>query len=792
MTTFKSIGNYIKASQGILQLDLSIYYKQVAEIRAFHKTLETDREEALQIRASNLKKKIRKGMAPKQLLIEAYALVLEVCKRILGPEAYDVQLIGAIALHEGKLIEMKTGEGKTLAAVFPAFLQALSGKGVHIMTFNDYLARRDAEWMAGVYQFLGLSVASINEDMTIEEKRKAYAADITYGTAKEIGFDYLRSFIAYQESELVLRPFHFAIIDEADALLIDEARNPLVLAGDILETTIDPQEIAALAAGLRKEKDFEINKYSRNVFITEQGMETLEKKLNITNLASAEHNPLLSAINLALHARELLKKDIDYVIRDNSIKLVDELTGRIVADRKWRNGLQTAVEAKEGLSIQNEGNILNSITIQHFILQYPKRAGMTATAHQSIEHFLDHYGMKVLVIPPNKSNQRIDHADRIFNTKKAKYEALIKEIKTVHETGRPILVGTLTVKESEELADLIGENAIPCNVLNAKNDELEAGIIAEAGKLGAVTISTNMAGRGTDILLGGKDQKQRAQVIELGGLYVIGTNRHESERIDMQLRGRSGRQGDVGSSRFFISLEDDLMLRYQLASVLPRKYKALKGDIEIREKGIRKFVSHIQKVIEDQSSELRRTLGVYNQMTEQQRKIVQSERQQLLLEQEVLISKIKSKAKQEHLSPNLTDKIKTAILFHYDRTWAMHLDDLQQVKEGIYMVRFGGQHPLHEFQKISDEIFQIFLEELDESIENCIKKILMNPDITIEELGIRKPSSTWTYVVNDNPFGNKLATMLLGNGNIGMQIDFISNFILALRAIFKKIKDRKK
>ncbi len=786
MTKFQKLGNFIKSSQGILETDFKGYKLQISKIHAFHQTIKGYSDQALQNLAKSLRANVKDHSDLDNILIKAYALVYEACHRQLGLKPYEVQIMGAIAMHKGRLVEMKTGEGKTLAAVFPAFLNALTGKGVHIMTFNDYLAKRDAEWMGKVYTFLGLSVAYIYEGMPLDEKRHAYQADITYGTAKEMGFDYLRSFIAYQKEELILRPFNFAIIDEADALLIDEARNPLVLAGDIFEADIDIKEISHLISKLKKDLDFEINKYGRNIFLTEKGLEKLEKQLGINNLLASEYNPLLSAINLAIHAKELLTKDIDYIIQNGQVKLVDEFTGRIVEDRKWRNGLQAAVEAKEGLEIQNEGIILNTITIRHFILQYPKRTGMTATAHQSIEHFLEHYGMKVIIIPPNKVNRRIDHPDEIFTTKKAKLNALLDEIKRVHKTQRPILVGTLTVLESQNIAQLLKTHHIQCNVLNAKNNELEARIIADAGKLGAITISTNMAGRGTDILLGGQDEKDKAAVIELGGLYVIGTNRHESERIDQQLRGRSGRQGDIGSSRFFISLEDDLMIRYKLWDVLPKKYKNLEGDLKIKEQGIRKFVTHIQKVIEDQSSEIRRTANIYAELTEHQRKIIQNERQKILLDDDYLYQIVEIKFQQE-----LIEKIRTIILFHYDRFWAMHLDELQQVKEGIYMVRFGGQLPLLEFQKTGDQIFQQLIEQLDQRIQKSCADFLNNPGQSLIELGIQKPSSTWTYVINDNPFGNKLATMLLGNSNIGMQIDFISGAMLFFLGLFQKFKKRK-
>ncbi|MCB0547076.1 MAG: DEAD/DEAH box helicase [Phaeodactylibacter sp.] len=770
--------------------------------------------------------KIKEGTSPEELMAPAYALVKEACIRRLGLEAYNVQLLAAIALHRCRLVEMQTGEGKTLAAVFPAFLNALSGKGVHILTFNDYLARRDAGWMGPVFEFLGLSVGFIQEGMAPAEKLRAYHCDITYATAKEAGFDYLRSFIAYDEQELVLRPFHYAIVDEADALLIDEARNPLVLAGDIIQTNLNYQEVANLAEKLHQGPDFDINNYSRNIFLTEAGIEKIEKAQHIDDLLSDEHYGLLSAVSLALHARMLLHKDIDYVVRDGKVKLVDEFTGRIVEDRKWRSGLQTAVEAKERLDIQSEGRILNAISLQHFINRYPRRAGMTATAQPAANEFMDNYGLGVVVIPPNKPCRRVDHPDEVFPTQAAKIKAIVEEVNRTHASGQPILIGTRTVKESEHLARAIQESGVPCQVLNAKNDELEAGIIAQAGTPGAVTISTNMAGRGTDIRLGGPDGKERKAVIQAGGLYVIGTNRHESLRVDQQLRGRAGRQGDFGQSRFFISLEDELMVTYKLKEVLPKRFRTgtrqdqagwldgviglIRGDkrqaghssepdrqptapakaeislSSIKDKRINLYIQHIQEVIEDQSSEMRRTLMLYSDLVEKQRQLIQEERQQILYGNGFL---------EEHFGfrgENIpASKLKMLVLYQYDRLWSEHLDYLQQVRDSIHLVRFGGQKPLLEFQRLADQQFQSLCERIDEEVREKASLLLANPELELQELGVRRPSSTWTYVVNDNPFGNKLATMLLDNANIGFQVDFISAAAFFVAGVFRKLFKKK-
>ncbi|MCB9264931.1 MAG: accessory Sec system translocase SecA2 [Lewinellaceae bacterium] len=757
------------------------------QLLRYHQGLKAKTDNELQQLARQLGAKAQRGAAPAELLLPAYALVKEACIRQLGLEAYDVQLLAAIALHHNKLVEMQTGEGKTLAAVFPAFLNALSGKGVHILTFNDYLARRDAAWMGPVYKFLGLRVGYIQEGMALEEKRLAYHCDITYATAKEVGFDYLRSFIAYDEQELVLRPFHYAIVDEADALLIDEARNPLVLAGDIIQTGLDYQLVARLAEKLEKGQDFDINDYSRNIFLTEKGIEKIEQALQIDNLLADENYTLLSAISLALHARMLLQKDIDYVVRNGQIKLVDEFTGRIVEGRKWRSGLQTAVEAKEGLEIQSEGHILNSISLQHFITRYPKRAGMTATAQPAASEFLNTYGLGVVVIPPNKPCRRVDHPDEVFTTQTAKIQAIIEEVQRAHAIGQPVLIGTRTVRESENLSGAIHKCGISCQVLNAKNDEQEAGIIARAGMPGAVTISTNMAGRGTDIILGGPDGQGREAVIRAGGLYVIGTNRHDSRRVDQQLRGRSGRQGDIGQSRFFISLEDGLMVKYKLNEVLPKRFRNLQAGQKINDRRINTFIRHIQEVIEDQASEMRRTLMLYSGLVEKQRQLIQGERQRLLLEPGFLEEHLKVKAESA-----IARKLRILSLNQYDRLWAEHLEYLQQVRDSIHLVRFGGQKPLVEFQRLADGQFQSLCDGIDEAVQEKTALLLANPNMELGELGIRRPASTWTYVVNDNPFGNKLATMLLDNANIGFHADPISAMVLFFVGIFRRLFGRQR
>lgn len=691
------------------------YIETVSKINQEASLLASKSDSELMKISLDLQYKCQSGETCDNHLIEAYGLVKEVIRRILKITPFDVQIMGAIALHQNKVVEMQTGEGKTLTAVFPAYLNALTQKGIHVLTFNDYLAKRDANWMGPIYEFLGLTVGYIQEGMDRGEKKAAYHADITYATAKEVGFDYLRSFIAYHPDELIMKPFHFAIVDEADALLIDEARNPLVLAGNIINSGIDFYQVAHFVSLLKNKVDFGIDEYSRNIYLKDTGIEKVEKEFSVENLHDDTNLNLHAAINLAIHARMLLTRDIDYVVKNDEIKLVDEFTGRIVEDRKWRNGLQTAVEAKEGVKIQSEGNILNSMSLQHFICLYPRKSGMTGTAANAAEELSNFYGMKVIVIPPNKPCKRIDYPDEIFLTKHDKINAIIAETRKVHATGQPILIGTLTVKESEELAACFANHNIPCQVLNAKNDELEAQIIAEAGKKGAVTISTNMAGRGTDILLGGKEGIGRDEIVGLGGLYVLGTNKHETIRIDRQLRGRAGRQGDIGSSRFFISMEDDLMIKYRLSKALPKSLRNPEnGNWELNKPKIAKFINHIQRVIEGQAYDIRKTLFDYSSFLEKQRTIIQSERQNLLLDDISLSDQLLLTNQDSILiNPGLREKLREATLFQYDVCWTDHLDYMQQIREGIHLLRLGGQNPLREFQKKANLSFGEMCQKID-------------------------------------------------------------------------------
>lgn len=786
MKAFHKIQDALHLRNPYINSDLNNYWNIVKEINTIHLKLKDKSDSELQNIAQNLKEKAEIGVSLNGLMQEAFALVKETCIRQLGICPFDEQIIGGIALYQGNLVEMQTGEGKTLAAVFPAFLNALSGKGVHILTFNDYLAERDAKWMKPIFNFLHISVGFIKEELEWEKRKQAYQKDITYATAKAIGFDYLKSFAVYKKDDLVQRPFHYAIVDEADAILIDEARNPLVLAANFLDTNIDYQDVASFIRELKIKTDFVADMDSNHVYLTESGVQKAEQYFQVINLYSSACQDLHAAINLALQAKILLKKDIDYIIYQGEIKLVDEFTGRIMRDRKWRNGLQSAVEAKEGLIVQKEGSILNTISLQHLLQKYPKLAGMTATAQASAEEFASFYQLKTVIIPPHKFCRRIDEPDLIFATKKDREKALIKEVKKVHQKGQPILIGTLTIKESEALAIQLRAHQIECQVLNAKNDREEATIIANAGKIGAVTISTNMAGRGTDIILGGQDGSSREKVVALGGLLVIGTNRHESQRIDQQLRGRAGRQGDVGKSQFFISFEDDLMVKYKFKEILPKKYQNIKSSTAINNKIIRHYINVAQKMIEGQLYDLRKALFEYSSFSEQQRIILQKERQAILTDENILKNRLKKIIPLKSLSKKQFNQIREIILFNYDKTWANYLEEITQIKEGIHLVKLGGQSPLREFRKKVDKVFQMQTRHLDNQIAEGIKTYLENLPSDLLTLGIQRPSSTWMFIINDRTFGDHLSLNMLNNANIGFQADFISAIFLFFFSFIKK------
>lgn len=791
MKLLHKLHNWGIGSPTYIQTDLSSYENRLEEIYESFRSITNLTNVKLQAYAAQLKARAQSGTELEELLAPTYALIQEVIHRQLKLKVFDVQLMAAIPLHQRKLIEMQTGEGKTLTAVFPAILNAWQGKGVHILTFNDYLARRDAQWMRPIYEFLGLSVGYITNEMSLADKKVAYHCNITYATAKEVGFDFLRSQGAFEMEERLLRPFHYAIVDEADAIMIDEARNPLVIAGTLQQSGVDLRKVARLVSGLEAETDFALSTEARTVYLTNQGIEKAEAFYGVADLIEDIHFELHTAINLSLQAHTLLIKDVDYLVKDGRIWLIDEFTGRVVVDRRWRNGLQSAVEAKEGLPLQSEGSVLNSVSLQHLLQKYPRIAGMTATAQSSATEFAEFYGLETVVIPPNKSSRRTDYPDQIYVDKASKEAALVEEVRRVHRIGQPILVGTLTVRESEHLAELFRQHNIPCQVLNARNDEEEAKIIADAGKVGAVTIATNMAGRGTDIKLGGSNEEERRQVARYGGLYVIGTNRHESIRIDRQLRGRAGRQGDVGKSRFFISLEDDLMVKYGLKELLPRRFQQLEGTAPISAPRVRKVIQSMQYTIECQLLDMRKSLYQYAAFTEQQRIVLQGERLQILQHPDSLAQLFPPLQMLSEASPQQLAKIKAFALLQYDRQWALHLDELAQSRDGVHLVRLGGQNPLNVFRKMTDASFTKLYERLEIILRDWIQKVL-SEELSEEEVkDFERPASTWTYVINDNPFEDQLSIMLLDNANSGMHVDFVSAPFLFTVAMMRWMKRKR-
>ncbi|MGO9113823.1 MAG: accessory Sec system translocase SecA2 [Thermoguttaceae bacterium] len=729
-----------------------------------------DRDERLKERSTDLAIRARRGVPLDKLLIEAFAVVRESARRVLDMRPFDVQMLAAIAMHQGNLAEMQTGEGKTLAAVLPAYLNALIGRGVHVLTFNDYLARRDAQWMGPLYRFLGLTVAAVQQGMSPAERRRAYACDVTYVTAKEAGFDYLRDHLCMARDDLVHSPFHYAIVDEADSILIDEARVPLVIAGSVEARRVDPYWAAELVRSLDAKRDFQTDEFARNVHFTDSGLDRLESQLRCGYLHAPENLELLTELSLALHAELLLRREVDYMVRDGQIDLVDEFTGRVAENRRWPDGLQAAVEAKEGVPLQPQGRIRGSITLQHFLRLYPKVCGMTATAQAAAEEFQEFYDLTVVVISPNRLSVRVDAEDAVFTHKEAKHAALVEEITRVQRMRRPVLVGTASVAESEHLATRLAEAGVRCRVLNARNDEQEATIIAQAALPGVVTISTNMAGRGTDIKLGGDPPREREPVVALGGLYVIGTNRHESRRIDDQLRGRAGRQGDPGQSRFFISLEDDLMERYGLRDLLPSHYRGLRQHQPLEDPAVTHAIARSQRFIEGQTFEIRRTLWRYASFVEEQRKIVHRRRQAILLD-EVSPSLLANRAADRYeqlriLVGNqvLTQVEKQITLFHIDQVWAEYLVRVADIRENIHLVVLGGNYdPLDEFHKMVGREFADLLRKIDERIVRtfCSVEITRN-GINLEKEGLTGPSSTWTYLISDNPFGDVLQRLLRG------------------------------
>jgi preprotein translocase subunit SecA len=630
----------------------------VARVNLLEPAVERLTDAQLQARTGELKARLAAGETLEALEAEAYATVREAARRVLGQRHFDVQVIGAGALHRKMIAEMKTGEGKTLVSTMPVYLNSLEGKGVHVVTVNDYLAKRDAEWMGGIHRFLGLSVGLIQADMLPDERRPAYQADVTYGTNNEFGFDYLRDNMAMDPQYMVQRGHHYAIVDEVDSILVDEARTPLIISGRVADVAKWYRDFARIVERLRRDLHYEVDEAKRQVLASETGVARVEEILGVANMYDHTNVDLVHHLDVSLRAKELYHRDVDYVVSNGEVKIVDEFTGRILEGRRYSEGLHQAIEAKEGVRIKEENQTLATITLQNYFRMYEKLAGMTGTAVTEAGEFAEIYKLDVLQVPPNEPPIRLDQPDLVYMNEKAKFDAVVEDLAGRHERGQPVLVGTISIEKSERLSDLLRKRGIPHEVLNAKHHEREAAIIAQAGRVGAITVATNMAGRGVDIRLGGNPEElarlelrkkglepgtpdweqqypaafeamravtgtEQEAVLGAGGLYVLGTERHEARRIDNQLRGRSGRQGDPGESRFYLSLEDDLMRRFQGERVqgLMRRLR-IPDDVPIEHGMVTKSIERAQRQVESQNFEIRKNVLKYDEVMNRQREVI--------------------------------------------------------------------------------------------------------------------------------------------------------------------------
>jgi preprotein translocase subunit SecA len=688
------------------------------------------------------------------------ALGREAARRGLGERPFDVQLVGTLALLAGQVAEMATGEGKTLSGALAAAGYALRGRSVHVMSVNDYLARRDAEWMRPVYDLLGVTVGSIGQASTPDDRRNAYNAQVTYGAVSEFGFDVLRDRLATSPDGLITSTPDVALIDEADSVLVDEAMVPLVLAGAADAGEADPLEMAELARRLRPRRDYQVDEDGRSVHLTDKGTRAIEAALGGIDLYTDPHLATLTRLNVALYAEALLRRDVDYIVRDGKIHLVNASRGRVARLQRWPDGLHAAVEAKEGLAASQTGEILDSITIQALVGRYPTVCGMTGTAVPVGEQLREFYGLEIAVIPPNRPCVRVDEPDRLFATAGQKEQAVADHAAAVHAGGRPVLIGTLDVAESERIAERLHREGLSCVVLNAKNDAEEAAIVAEAGIRGAVTVSTQMAGRGTDIRLGGAAGDQ-GQIAALGGLHVIGAGRHGSSRLDQQLRGRAGRQGDPGSSVFFASLQDELVTRH-----VPDASPPAETDQDGRtvDAGSRETVAHAQRVAEGVSLEIHRNTWRYNKLIEIQRQAVLEQRDRVLRTDAALRALARQSPDRaralEATVPDevLVDAARQITLWHLDRAWADHLSYLADLREGIHLRALGhGLNPLSEFHKEAVRVFSGLLAAVEEESVESFESVPITADgADLSAAGLKRPTATWTYLVQDNPFGTDI------------------------------------
>ena len=745
-------------------------------------------------KTDEFKRRLTKGETLDDILPEAFAVVREASKRVLGMRHFDVQIIGGITLHRGNIAEMRTGEGKSLVGTLPVDLNALTGKGVHVVTVNDYLATRDSEWMGKLYKFLGLSVGLIVANLDYNQRKMAYSCDITYGTNNEFGFDYLRDNMVSEAAHMVQRPLNYAIVDEVDSILIDEARTPLIISGPGERSTDNYYKLAKIVPHLNAEEDYVIDEKQKTIAPTDSGIAKVEKMLGVENLYDAENIELNHLLGASLRAHTMMHRDTDYVVKDGEVVIVDEFTGRLMFGRRYSDGLHQAIEAKEGLKVERESQTLASITFQNYFRMYEKLAGMTGTAKTEEKEFNDIYGLEVYEIPPNKPLARVDMPDLIFKTKAAKYRAVVRDAVERHKKGQPLLIGTTSITQSEELSDMLKRSGVPHSVLNAKHHEQEAEIVAQAGQMGMVTIATNMAGRGTDIQLG-------EGVPEIGGLAILGTERHESRRIDNQLRGRAGRQGDPGSSQFFLSLEDDLMRIFGADNISGIMDKlGMEEDEPIEHSLITRSIEKAQKKVEDHNYNIRKYILEYDDVMNQQREVLYEQRRRILGNEslretiETMIDKIVVESMdtyadeklypeewdyeglythlsqyfltKEILSPedmeeysrqDLEEKLldlahseykerenllgdvlmtqleKAIMLRVVDRKWMEHLDNMDMLREGIGLRAYGQKNPLVEYKFEAYEMFQNMIESIQEETIMALYRIRAEFVESVEE-----------------------------------------------------------
>ncbi len=687
------------------------------------------------------------------------ALGREAARRGLSERPFDVQLLGTLAMLSGQVAEMATGEGKTLSGALAAAGFVLRGRSVQVLSVNDYLARRDAEWMRPLYDLLGVTVGWIGQASTPAERKRAYAAQVTYGSVSEIGFDVLRDRLAVSPADLITGPPDVALIDEADSVLVDEALVPLVLAGAV-DAGGASRDMAELVRGLRRGRDYQTDDDGRNVFLTDRGTRAVEATLGGIDLYDAHSIDTLTRVNVALHAEALLRRDVEYIVRDGRIHLINESRGRVARLQRWPDGLHAAVEAKEGLSATRGGEILDSITIQALIGRYPTACGMTGTAVAVGEQLREFYRLEIAVIPPNRPCVRNDEDDRLYAARDQKEEALAEYVATVHAAGRPVLLGTLDVAESERIAFRLADAGLSCEVLNAKNDAEEAAIVSEAGTRGSITVSTQMAGRGTDIRLGGA-RGDDGQVAALGGLCVIGVGRHSSSRLDHQLRGRAGRQGDPGSSVFFTSLEDELVGQYAPDASAP---EVTDPDGSVPDRSAHETVAHAQRVAEGVSLEIHRTTWRFSKLVDDQRQIVLAQRDRVLRTDAAVRTFARTCPDRfAALSAVAGDDVlaeaaRQITLWHLDRGWADHLGFLADVREGIHLRALGrGLSSLDEFHKEAIRAFSGLLGEIEDRAAEDFETVQITADgADLGAAGLNRPSATWTYLVQENPFGTDI------------------------------------